>query len=76
MPNQVRSAAMMVGQCDEQRLIFDASAAFTAATRNADLDEIWRTYVVPVEGQISDETHELLSRLYSLRMSTLAWGEP
>ena len=73
MSEETRSAAAMAGQCDEQRLIFDTSAAFTAAQCNADLDDVWRNYVAPVEAQISDETHELLSRLYSLRLSTLAW---
>ena len=73
MIEDIRSAAAQAGVCDEQRLIFDTSAAFTNAGNNSELDVVWRTYVVPVEEQISDETHELLSRLYSLRLSTLSW---
>jgi hypothetical protein len=71
--SEVRSAAAMAGVCDEQRLIHDASAAFTRSEKRCDLDSAWRDYVYPVWEQIDGETQDILSRLYSLRLSTLSW---
>jgi hypothetical protein len=69
-----RSAAGMAGICDEDRLLTDACAAFTRAGCFADLDATWRTYVAPVKSSIGEDTLEMLSRAYSLRLSTLAWS--
>lgn len=71
--SKVRSAAAMAGVCDEQRLIHDASAAFTRSEKRGDLDSAWRDYVAPVWEQIDCETQDILSRLYSIRLSTLSW---
>jgi hypothetical protein len=71
--SEIRTAAAMVGVCDEQQLIHDASAAFTRSEKRMDLDAAWRAYVAPVWGQIDCETQDILSRLYSLRLSTMSW---
>lgn len=71
--SEVRSAAAQAGVCDEQQLIHDASAAFTRSEKRCDLDAAWRDYVAPVWRQIDYETQDILSRLYSLRLSTMAW---
>lgn len=66
--------ATQAGVPDENLLIHDASRAFTRATTTEELDAAWRRYVAPVDGAIGADTKEILSRLYSLRLSTLSWG--
>lgn len=70
---EIRSAAAMSGHCDEQRLEFDVSRALNRAKTEAELAEVFRVYVDPVEAQISDETYSLLTRLREIRASTIAW---
>lgn len=70
---EARSGAQQAGVTDEQRLIYWASGAYEKAKSPAELDEAYRTYVACVEDAISFETKEILSRLYSLRLSTLSW---
>jgi hypothetical protein len=64
----------MAGVCDEARLEFDVSRALNQAKSDAELAEVFRIYVEPVEDQISDETFHLLTRLREIRMSAIAWG--
>ena len=70
------SAAAQAGYCNEQQLLHDASAAFTHADAPSDLDAVWRTYVSPVWDSIDGETQGILKRLYSQRLSDLAWDHP
>lgn len=72
----VRSGAAQAGVCDEQQLLFDASAAFTKADAPSDLDAAWRNYVVPVWDSIDGQTQDLLSDLYKHSLSNLAWDNP
>lgn len=73
--NEVRSAAAMSGHCDEARLEFDVSRALNQAKSDAEIDEVFKVYVEPVEASISDETFHLLTRLREVRRSTLTWEE-
>lgn len=71
----VRSAAAQAGICDEQQLEFDVSRALNQAKSEAELAEVFRVYVDPVEASISDETYHLLTRLREIRASTIAWEQ-
>ena len=71
MMAEIRSAAAQAGVCDEQRLLFDASAAFVKALSRDELDRVWRVYVSPVWDQIDSGTQKILLRLYSTRLSIL-----
>lgn len=61
---------------NEQQLLHDASAAFTKADAPGDLDAAWRMHVSPVWDSIDGRTQDLLSDLYKLRLSNLAWDHP
>lgn len=74
--SDIRSAAAQAGICNEQQLEFDVSRALNQAKSEAELNEVFRIYVDPVEVQISDETFHLLTRLREIRASTLAWERP
>ena len=70
---EVRSAAAQAGQCDEQRLLHDASAAFSKAGTREELEAAWSAYVSPVWESIDAETRDILSRLRALRLRTISW---
>lgn len=72
---EIRSAAAKAGQCDEARLEFDVSRALNQAKSEAEVDEVFKVYVDPVEASISDETFHLLTRLREVRRSTLTWEQ-
>lgn len=65
-------AAAHAAQRDEQRLIYEASRAFTQAKTLAALENAWALHVVPLKTSIDAETLDMLQRLRDLRRFILA----
>lgn len=56
---------------DEMRLLYDFAMRAGGAKSSTDVDAVWREMVEPVAKTISDQTLGQISRLYSLKMSTV-----